>query len=149
MSQPIFCLILSIGCLVKVMSIIPLSQQGEYRVTRDENTYLLTQEPNPEVPILDMTCMAGPWFYFIGEAMIFSALFAKILRVKKLYEQSISFRRVTVKAHNMKHIIILTLGFMILLMLLWQFIAPLRWDRKALLMTSKGYALTSMEGCMP
>lgn len=89
-SQPIFCVILSIGCLAQVLSIIPLSIQGGNHVLQPHaNTLLSTEEPNPQLPSLDFTCMAGPWLYFfIGEATIFSALFAKILRIKKYMNQA-------------------------------------------------------------
>lgn len=148
-SQPKLSVILAIGCMVQVMCIIPLAQQGEYRVLKDENTYRLTDEINPEVVGLDLACMAAPWIYFIGVAITFSGLFAKILRVKKVYEQSLELRRVKLKTKDMIFTIVITLSFMTILMVIWQFVAPFQWHREIVLFDPNQYPLVSMGQCSP
>ena len=66
-------------------SIIPIGIQGNYREVQRE-TGELTGEPDPSVMRVDAACMALPWLFSIGFAIIFSALFAKIWRIRMVWK---------------------------------------------------------------
>jgi len=44
----------------------------------------------------NIACMASPWFFGLGFSCAFSALFAKTLRVNKLFGAANSFQRIKV-----------------------------------------------------
>ena len=67
-------------------SIIPIGIQGNYREVQREETGELTGEPDPSVMRVDAACMALPWLFSIGFAIIFSALFAKIWRIRMVWK---------------------------------------------------------------
>ena len=68
-SQPLFLILVSIGCFVMVSAIIPLSFDEE--LTEDESA-------------LDRACVASPWLYTTGAVIALSALFAKTRGVHKV-----------------------------------------------------------------
>ena len=148
-SQPIFCVILSMGCFIQVCSILTLGVQGEYRVLYDPSTYKPTSHPNPDVAKLDMACMGFYWLYFIGFALTFSALFAKILRVKRMFDHGRAFRRVVIRARDMAIIIVLMVSIMTVLLLIFQFVAPFRWSRRELFFDANNYTVKSVGQCEP
>ena len=84
-SQPIFLGLVCLGVLVMSCSIIPIGIQGNYREVQRE-TGELTGEPDPSVMRVDAACMALPWLFSIGFAIIFSALFAKIWRIRMVWK---------------------------------------------------------------
>ena len=148
-SQPIFCVILSTGCFIQVCSILTLGVQGKYRVLYDDNTYQPTDIPNPDLANLDLACMGFYWLHFIGFSLTFSALFAKILRVKRMYEHGIAFRRVVIRARDMTIIIVMMVGIMTVLLLILQFVAPFKWKRRELYFDANNYTVKSTGRCEP
>jgi hypothetical protein len=58
MSQPPFMIALALGCMVSVLSIIPMGIQTEYRYVKDDvASGMLTAEENPDIQGVDAACM--------------------------------------------------------------------------------------------
>lgn len=148
-SQPIFLIIISIGCILQATSIIPMSIQGKYRFVQDELTRELSEEPNDDLALLDGACMAVYWLYFMGFALSFSALFAKILRVRKLYILGQSLKKAVVRVRDVVIIIVAMISVETTLLLIWQFAAPLKWTREVTLEDANGYPMQSVGSCGP
>lgn len=113
-AQPFFLLLLCIGSFTMTASIFTLSQ--------DEGT---GYSPSS----LSRLCMATPWLFFLGEIIVFSALFTKLWRVDKVLQ----FRRRKVTIGNVVApttvLLILTIG----LLTAWTVIDPWIWDRQLIL----------------
>jgi len=132
MSQPIFLGLVLFGCLMVALSIIPtLAQDG----------------PGQTNANLDAACMAFPWLFNMGFILIFSALFAKISRVRLIIDNAISMRRVTVKAKDVGLIVVFFSSVPFVILLCWQLIDPLQWDREITRSNNYGYALESVGFC--
>ena len=148
-SQPIFSVILATGCFMQVCGILPMAMQGEYRVLRDEHTFRLTEEENPNITRLDVACMSSPWVYFLGFSVTVSALFAKILRVKKMYENTLEFRPVSIRPRYMCLTIAISVSCMTILLIIMHIVAPLKWQRQISLADANDFALSSTGQCAP
>lgn len=148
-SQPVFLVIISIGCILQASSIIPMSIQGKYRFIQDELTRELSDEPNDDLALLDGACMAVYWLYFMGFALSFSALFAKILRVRKLYILGQSLKKAVVRVRDVVIIIVVMITVETALLLVWQFAGPLKWTREVTLEDANGYPMQSVGTCGP
>ena len=148
-SQPIFSVILATGCFMQVCGILPMAMQGEYRVLWDKHTFRLTEEVNPDIAILDIACMSSPWVYFLGFSFTISALFAKIFQLKKMYEDSLEFRRVRIRARYMCLTVAISVSCMTILLLIMQLVAPLRWQRQISLADANDFTLSSTGQCAP
>merc|ERR1712176_523374 len=81
-SQPPFLYIVIAGCMLSIFSIISLGVQTEYRNVKDPFTGQLLLEQNPSIKYVDAACMVSWWIYGIGFVLTFSALCAKISRIK-------------------------------------------------------------------
>jgi 7 transmembrane sweet-taste receptor of 3 GCPR len=68
-AQPLFLIVVSVGALIMTLAIVPLA--FEETVTTNEH-------------ILNASCMAVPWLYFIGTSTAVSALLAKMYAVYKV-----------------------------------------------------------------
>merc|ERR1712190_413399 len=147
MSQPIFLVLVSVGCMILILSIIPLLVEGEYRYQQHPITGQLTNEPNHEIWKADAACMAVPWFFGVGFVITFSALFAKIWRMRKIMNEARLMRRVIVQPKDIVIIIVFFLSLEISLLLAWQIIAPLKWERKVLSTDENGYPTKSVGMC--
>ena len=75
-SQPIFLVIVCLGTLLMGASIIPMSLDDEVVSPEGKST----------------ACMAVPWLFALGFGVTFSALFAKTMRVNKLFNGTIRKR---------------------------------------------------------
>jgi ABC-type branched-subunit amino acid transport system substrate-binding protein len=147
-SQPVFLIMIALGCFMIVLSIIPTGIQGGYRYVKDDNTGLETEELNDSIPRLDAACMAWPWVYFLGFSLTFASLFAKLWRIKKVFSSAEKFRRTVVSAKDVFYIIVIIVGLNVTFLLIWQFVAPLQWHRKVL-GTAFGFATESVGECRP
>lgn len=57
-SQPPFLITLCVGCIVSIVSIIPMGAQTAYRFERDQiSTGELTAVENPDIKAVDAACM--------------------------------------------------------------------------------------------
>ena len=84
LSQPIFLHIICTGTFVMASSIIPRSIDDSIASERGCN----------------VACMAVPWLLSLGFAITFSALFAKIWRIKTVISNAQHMRRVVVRARD-------------------------------------------------
>lgn len=73
-SQPEFLCLICFGVFVMALSIIPLGIEADYREMQDIETGDLTDDANLAIPKTDAACMALPWLFSLGFAIIFSAL---------------------------------------------------------------------------
>uniref|UniRef100_A0A7S4IP86 G-protein coupled receptors family 3 profile domain-containing protein n=1 Tax=Odontella aurita TaxID=265563 RepID=A0A7S4IP86_9STRA len=147
MSQPEFLVLIAFGCLVMSLSIPPLAVEGAYRYVQDPYTGELTDEPDPSIAGADAACMAAPWLVGMGFVIVFSALFAKIWRVKMIYDGAVRFRRETVHARDVGLIMAVTFSVEVALLLAWQLVSPLRWERTVTSTDENGYPTESIGSC--
>ena len=145
-SQPEFLHVISFGCFLIVLSIIPMTIEGDYRVAIDPDTFEFTEEKDSNIDRVDAACMGFIWLYNVGFIIVFSALFAKINRIKKIFFRK-SIQRTTVKARQVAVIIFILTLIMIILMTLFQLIAPLEWERDVTQYDFNGFRLTSSGSC--
>jgi len=144
-SQPIFLMLLALGSFILVSSIIPLGVQGEYRYVLDPITRVETAIPNPNLSQLDVACMAWPWLYFLGFSLTYSSLFAKLWRIRTLFKSGQSFKRKVVRPKDVAIIVIIMVGANLAMLLTWQLVGPLRWNRRVI----QNSPLSSLGECMP
>lgn len=110
LGQPPFLAMMCIGSILTSASIFTLSF--------DENLGWTDGQ-------LDIACMLVPWFFFLGHILTFSALFASLWRVDRIFQ--FRRRKVTV-AHAMyppAAVLIVTVG----ILLLWTLLDPWTWKR--------------------
>jgi len=110
-SQPFFMQLLCFGSFIMSMSILTLSF--------DEGSGQSEQQ-------LSHACMATPWFFFLGQIMVFSALFTKLWRLDKVLQ----FRR------GNKVTIVQVIGPLagllcvaLLILIIWTAVDPWSWVR--------------------
>lgn len=111
-SQPVFLQMILVGTAIMGASIITFSI---------DDTYF-------SETICSVCCMVSPWLLTNGFVIIFSALFAKIWRVNKLFH-SPRYRRVRVKAIDaiLPFVVLFTLNNITLA--IWTTLNPLKWER--------------------
>lgn len=112
-----------------VSAILPLSIQGGYPYERDAITLEETTTPNTDIKRVDKACMAVPWLVFTGFILVYSALLAKLIRVKILVKDAAAFRRGGVKKMRVFWLVGGCFAVMVALLLSWQLVSPLVWDR--------------------
>ncbi len=146
-SQPEYMALICIGVWIIACGILPLSlQEGGYRYQQDVNTGEMTNQPNADIYKVDAACMAYPWLFAIGFALTFGALFAKVWRINKLMVGASSYRRTTVGVKDVAGFVIGLLAVETLIMLTWQLVDPLQWQRKVVNYVS-GYPVKSVGLC--
>lgn len=64
-------------------------------------------------------CTAVPWFFCVGWILSFSALFAKTLRVNKIFHNPVRFSRIKVTMWDVVKPVLALLSIAILILLLW------------------------------
>ena len=112
-SQPEFLMLISTGCFIMSLSIIPLS----------------FQEPL-STDLLDIGCMAELYLFSFGFVLSFSALYCKLHRVNTLLKSAQQFRRIKIDARDVMSPLIKLLTINLVILLTWTFIDPLRWRRR-------------------
>ena len=129
------------------LGIIPLGIQGEYRYLVDPLTGMQTDEANPNAPRLDAACMAWPWLFSMGFAVVFSALFAKIWRIRLVFKAAQTFVRKQVGVKDVALIMVAVILVQAVVLTAWTIIDPLVWERNVLLEDENGYPLKSIGVC--
>lgn len=129
-SQPLFLYIMLFGMLLSTLSIPFLGVETEYRFLQDDSTGKLTDIPNEEIGLVDASCMLVPWFYGLGFAVTFSAIFAKIQRVKLIYLAGINMQRKKVTIRDVSNIFLVIFGTELSLLVAWQAASPYKWQRE-------------------
>ena len=112
-SQPIFLIIICIGCLLMGGGMYPLSIDSEI----------------VSVEGCNIACMVAPWLLGTGFSCSFSALFSKTLRVNKLFGAANGFQRVTVTVKDVMMPFITLLSLNVLLLGIWTGVNPLVYRR--------------------
>uniref|UniRef100_A0A7S3Y1L5 G-protein coupled receptors family 3 profile domain-containing protein n=1 Tax=Heterosigma akashiwo TaxID=2829 RepID=A0A7S3Y1L5_HETAK len=124
-SQPVFMGILVLGCITLTFSLIPLSLDDHFIEYYD---ILHELHLDQDTPGLDRACQAVPWLYCIGFAMEFSALFAKVWRLKKIMTQK-KLRKIKITTQQLIPVLVGMVGLAVVVLSLWQVLAPLHWER--------------------
>jgi len=145
-SQPVFLRAIALGCFIMAATILPLSSEGGYRYKIDPDTYQLTDEEDPDIESVDAACMALVWLYNMGFILTYSALFAKIWRIKKLFMSS-SMKRVKVTAAEVARIMVILCILMICIMAAFQIVSPMQWEREVQYTDANGFSLESVGTC--
>jgi len=146
-SQPIFLCLLCFGAFVLNLSMLPIGVQGKYRYLQGETTGEMTDVPNPDIAMVDVACMAVPWLFSLGFSIIFSALFAKIWRVRKVLKAAEQFRSKVVKPKDVALVMVCVVAIQVIILLCWQLIDPMRWQREILDTDDNGFSTQSVGYC--
>ncbi|KAL9185610.1 hypothetical protein ACHAXT_003387 [Thalassiosira profunda] len=146
-AQPVFLGLVLIGAAVLCSSIVPMSFETSYRYLEHPLTGELTDMPNPDVRGVDAACMAVPWLVVLGFVISYSALFAKTWRIKKVYDSARAMRRVTIHPKDVAFIMGLLLSAAVAILLTWQLVAPLKWEREVTAVNELGEATESVGRC--
>lgn len=134
-SQPIFLLVICFGTLMMASAIIPMGIQGGYRDIDDD------------ISGVDAACMAGPWLFSLGFAMVFSALFAKIWRIQRVMRAAESMEVKKVEPKDVFSVMVVVILVQVIILTCWQVIDPLMWQRDVLATDFNGYPTKSVGAC--
>ena len=146
-SQPLFLCLIVFGCFVMSLSIIPLGSQGKYRYLIDPETGLKTDESNVEIRRVDVACMAVPWLFSLGFAVTFSALFAKIWRIKLVFQAARRFVRKQVGVWDVASIMVAVIALQMIILVAWNITDPFMWQREVLSRDRNGFPTRSIGTC--
>ncbi|CAB9526904.1 Gamma-aminobutyric acid (GABA) B receptor [Seminavis robusta] len=148
LSQPIFLGVIAVGALVMAMAIIPMATETGYRWQIEAgNPSEQTKVPNPDIRMVDAACMAWLWLVALGFVMIYAGLFAKLWRVKMLMNSAATMRRREITPRDVGYIMVIMLLLEGTILLVWQLVAPLQWQREIVLSDEHGYPLKSVGRC--
>ncbi|GMH83604.1 hypothetical protein TrST_g7150 [Triparma strigata] len=136
-SQPMFLYMVLFGCMVSTTTI--------FFMGIDDNTPDLTDQE--AIDYASKYCMLVPAFYSVGFVFSFSALFAKITRIVKIFNNK-KLSRVTITAWDMIKPIAVLLAIDVIILVLWgsDEDAKLTWQRIPDL-EIKGYPVESTGTC--
>lgn len=91
--------------------------------------------------------MAFPWTFGLGFGIVFSALFAKIHRIRAIVYNASRFRRKAVKERHVMHMIAIVLTIESTIILIWTLLDPLEWNREVLSTDEDGLPVQSVGQC--
>jgi len=111
--QPLFLTTLFVGLVVWDLSVIPSSIDDGVASERG----------------CDIACLWWVWLFNMGYAISYAAMFAKLRRVNKLF-QNPQFRRIKVEAKDVLGPFAVLVFLVFTLMLCWTLLDPPRWERK-------------------
>jgi len=129
------------------LAMLPIGIQGKYRYVQDPMTGEVTDVPNPDISRVDAACMAVPWLFSMGFSILFSALFAKIWRVRMVLKAAARFKRKTVQPKDVAIIMVCVVAIQAVILLCWQLIDPMRWQREIISSDYNGYSTKSVGYC--
>lgn len=133
-SQPLFLAFLVAGSLISITSILPLGVEAPYR------------EDTDNIGVVDAACMAFPWLWGLGFSIQYSALFAKVWRVHKLYKLSAKMRRKIVDSKDVIYIMVIVVAIQTIFLICFQMLSPLTWQRESIANVD-GYSVESLGRC--
>lgn len=110
-SQPFFLVLICIGSAISATSIFTLSQDEETGWTSSR---------------LTAACMATPWFFFLGQVVLFSAMFTKLYRLDRVLQ----FRRRTVGIKDVMLPLVMLTIFTLVILFTWTIVDPWKWVRE-------------------
>ena len=131
-AQPLFLILVLIGCCISTSTIFALGQDGNDH-GRDHSN--------------DPKCMLIPWLYSVGFSVTFGTLFAKIRRVWKLFVAAAHMQRTQVSAQMTFRIVGIILSVDVGILLIWTFVDPLYWTREDVFQDQYGHTLESEGHC--
>lgn len=111
-AQPLFLHLICAGTFLMGSSIIPAGLDDD--VLKSGN---------------DGVCMATPWLASMGWCLVFSSLFAKTLRINKVFHNP-QFRRVVVHVYDVLPPMTAMLASNVVVLVVWTLVAPLEWTRE-------------------
>ncbi len=76
--------------------------------------------------------MAVPWLVCIGFVLVYSALLAKMRRIKEIMTKAQRFRRAHVPRGKVVMTIVCLLAAMLVILITWQLVSPLVWKREVI-----------------
>jgi len=132
--------------MAQASAIIPMGIETDYRMTKDPFTGEV-MGMNPDIKGVDAACMAVPWLYAAGFVLIFSALLAKIWRVKLIYQAAEMMQRRRVGYKDVLVLVAVMFLAELVLLITWTIMSPHEWVREVTLFSSDGYALESVGKC--
>lgn len=133
-SQPFFLALLIVGSIISLLSMITMGIEGSYR------------EDTENIWLVDTACMANAWLWGMGFAITYSALFAKVWRVHKLYKLASKMRRQTVDYKDVFFIIIIVVTAELIVLITFQVMSPQVWQRDVI-EDVNGYSIESIGMC--
>ncbi len=116
--QPEFLLILCIGAMISSSSIIPLS--------------LAEADVGEDTAAASRSCQALPWLYSLGWVLMYSSLTAKSYRLTMVAKAASRMNRIKITALQMSKIIIVFVVLDAIILIAWQAIDPLVYERTVL-----------------
>jgi ABC-type sugar transport system substrate-binding protein len=119
-AQPSFLIMVAAGVLVLASSLIPLSF--------DDNGIPF----DPSDPEAKLMCMSVPWLASTGFTISFSALFAKTMRVNKIFHSKSRFARVEIQPKDIALPFFGLFTANTLILTLWSVLDPLTYTRQDL-----------------
>ncbi|GAX11783.1 hypothetical protein FisN_7Lh167 [Fistulifera solaris] len=119
-AQPFFLIMVAAGVLVLASSLIPLSF--------DDNGIPF----DPSDTEAKLICMSVPWLASTGFTISFSALFAKTMRVNKIFHSKSRFARVEIKPKDVALPFFGLLMANTVILTLWSVLDPLTYTRQDL-----------------
>ena len=149
-SQPGFLLMVALGCAIMASSILPMTVETSYRYEQDEITKeFLHDEPTDGIFFVDAMCVGWVILLLAGFIIIYAAFFAKIWRLKNMLGPSSSGHRRGRKAglRDALAITALLVGVEGVLILLWEILDPVLWNRSVTVEDEDGFALVSVGKC--
>ncbi|CAM9529685.1 unnamed protein product, partial [Heterosigma akashiwo] len=141
-SQPFFMSMLVLGSTMIMFALVPMALDDRSSLHYHFGEFLLTQDS----PRLDAACQAVPWLYCVGFAMEFSALFAKVWRLKKIMGSK-KLKRVSLRTKALIPWVGGKVGLTVLVLGVWQEIAPLQWERVPVTWDENGAVIKSYGRC--
>lgn len=130
-AQPLFLSLILLGCAISTSTILALTQQ-------DSSGFGTTPIP---------ACMIAPWLYSCGFCVTFGSLYAKIRRVRIIFESAARMHRVSVGKKETLTIVGAILSLDVTILILWTILDPLEWTRVVLSADKFGSTLESEGYC--
>ena len=146
-SQPAFLGLIAGGCFVMALSILPMTVESKYRNEQDPITRQPDGKETNGIRSVDAACMASVWLVAVGFVILYSALFAKIWRVKKILHSAATFRRRKITVQDVLAIMVVLLSLEGGILLAWQLTAPLKWQREVIESDLDNFPVRSVGKC--
>jgi len=105
----------------------------------------MVQEHEGTGPVV--ACAFIPWFYSIGFSITFGTLFAKILRVHRLFKSAAQLQRITITVRSTVLNICAITSVDVIICLVWTIFDPMHWTRQVLSVDKFGIPLESQGYC--
>jgi len=142
-AQPEFLYSIIFGAVLMVSTLVPLSLDD-----KNIEYYNLDGILNlsVQIPKLDTACRMAPWLYLSGFSLEFSALFVKVLRLKRIFVSN-TLKKMKVTAQSMAPLLVVSLLANWVVCASWTAVAPLHWQRFPVQFNAEGFMVESYARC--